>query len=271
MIGTPHTGDGTRRREAAIGRDKTRRRHLATTTTTVAPWLRRHRLRRHCIVIGTAVTTVLPPLFCDLFDCYVVVPSPLYCCAFLLRLHPFHHHLPSRPPLFVDCCFKRRKKPLLPTMVSSLSSRPSALVGCFRCPPQPTLAASHGSRRQLSVALTADNSTSPSPCPPPRRSDAAGIPPPLRSLPNSRGATRGSALRSSELSRRDSRLCPMILRLLGEGQRAIAVVATANARLRVVVSWFDGGGSCTASISMGDRNHFLNRLARHHKALRKVW
>ena len=174
------------------------------------------------------------------------------CSEFLLRLHPFHHHLPSRPPLFVDCCFKRRKKPLLPTMVSSLSSRPSALVGCFCCPPQPTLAASHGSRRQLSVALTADNSTSPSPCPPPRRSDAAGIPPPLRSLPNSRGATRGSALRSSELSRRDSRLCPMILRLLGEGQRAIAVVATANARLRVVVSWFDGGGSCTASISMGE-------------------
>ena len=37
----------------------------------------------------------------------------------------------------------------------------------------------------------------------------------------------------------------MILRLLGEGQRAIAVVAAANARLRVVVSWFDGGGSCT--------------------------
>ena len=39
-----------------------------------------------------------PPLFCDLFDCYVVVPSPLYCCAFLLLLHPFHHHLPSCPP-----------------------------------------------------------------------------------------------------------------------------------------------------------------------------
>jgi hypothetical protein len=44
---------------------------------------------------------------------------------------------------------------LLPTMVSSLSSRPSALVSCFRCPPPPTLTASHGSRCQQSVALTA--------------------------------------------------------------------------------------------------------------------
>ncbi len=51
---------------------------LATTTTTVAPWL-------HCrcccrLVIVTAVTTVFPPLFCDLFDCCVcsvVVSSPL--------------------------------------------------------------------------------------------------------------------------------------------------------------------------------------------------
>jgi hypothetical protein len=29
------------------------------------------------IVIVTAVTTVFPPLFCDLFDCCVVVSSPL--------------------------------------------------------------------------------------------------------------------------------------------------------------------------------------------------
>ena len=73
---------------------------------------------------------------------------------------------PLVPPLFVDCCFKWRTKPLLPTMVSSLSSRPSALVGCFCCLPPPTLAASHGSRRQQSVALTASALTSPSPCPP---------------------------------------------------------------------------------------------------------
>ena len=71
---------------------------LTTTTTTVAPWLHRRHLRRHHIVIGTAVTTVLPPLFCDLFDCYIVVSSPLYCRAFLLLFHPFHHHLPSLPP-----------------------------------------------------------------------------------------------------------------------------------------------------------------------------
>jgi hypothetical protein len=70
------------------------------------------------------------------------------------------------PPSFVDCCFKRRTKPLLPTMVSSLSSWPSAHFGCFRCPPPPTPAASHVSCRQLSVALTAGNSPSPSPCPP---------------------------------------------------------------------------------------------------------
>jgi len=73
---------------------------------------------------------------------------------------------PLVPPLFVDCCFKRRTKPLLPTMVSSLSSRPSALVGCFRCPPPPTLAASHGSRHQQSIALIASTLTLPSPCPP---------------------------------------------------------------------------------------------------------
>ena len=51
---------------------------LATTTTTVAPWL--HPCRRCRLVIVTAVTTVSPPLFCDLFDCCVcsvVVSSPL--------------------------------------------------------------------------------------------------------------------------------------------------------------------------------------------------
>ena len=62
-------------------------------------------------------------------------------------------------PLFVDCCFKWRTKPLLP-MVPLLSSRPPSLVGCFRCPPPPTLAASHGRRHQQSVALTAGASTS---------------------------------------------------------------------------------------------------------------
>ncbi len=64
---------------------------IVTATTTVAPWLYPHRLRHHRIVIGTAVTTVFPPLFCDLFDCYVIVYSLLYCRMFLLLLHPFHH------------------------------------------------------------------------------------------------------------------------------------------------------------------------------------
>ena len=69
-------------------------------------------------------------------------------------------------PLFVDCCFKRWTKPLLP-MVPLLSSRPPSLVGCFRCPPPLTLAPSHGRRHQQSVALTAGTSTSPSPSPGP--------------------------------------------------------------------------------------------------------
>jgi hypothetical protein len=56
---------------------------------------------------------------------------------------------PLVPPSFVDCCFKRRAKPLLPTMVPSLSSGLPSLVGCFCCPPPPTLAASH-SRRHTS-------------------------------------------------------------------------------------------------------------------------
>ena len=98
----------------------------------------------------------------------VILSCPL--SSIVMRSSSFFTHFitisPLFPPSFVDCCFKRRTKPLLPTMVSSLSSRPSALVGCFRCPPPSTLAASHGSRRQLSVALTAGASTSPLPCPP---------------------------------------------------------------------------------------------------------
>ena len=139
---------------------------LATTTTTVAPWLLRRRLRRHRIVIGTAVTTVLPPSSVI----YLIVISSCPLPSIVVRSSSFFTHFitisPLVPPSFVDCCFKRRTKPLLPTMVSSLSSRPSALVGCFCCLPPPTLAASHGSRRQQSVALTASALTSPSPCPP---------------------------------------------------------------------------------------------------------
>jgi hypothetical protein len=96
----------------------------------------------------------LPPL---------VVSTPLYCCALLLLLHTFHHHLPSHPPSFVDCCFKRQTKPL---MVLSLSSRPSALVGCFHCPPPAHSRRFPWHRRQQSVSLTAGASTLPLPCPP---------------------------------------------------------------------------------------------------------
>ena len=53
------------------------------------------------------------------------------------------------PPSFVDCCFKRRAK-LISTMVPSLSSGLPSLFGCFRCPPPPTLAASHGRRHTSS-------------------------------------------------------------------------------------------------------------------------
>jgi hypothetical protein len=74
---------------------------------------------------------------------------------------------PLIPHSFVDCCFKRRTKPLLPTMVPSLSSRLPSLVGCFRCPPPPILAASHGRRHQQSFTLTASASTSPSSSPGP--------------------------------------------------------------------------------------------------------
>jgi len=118
---------------------------------------------------------------------------------------------PLVPPSFVDCCFKRRTKPLLP-MVPSLSSRPPSLVGCFRCPPPPTLAASHGRRHQQSVALTAGRRL-------------------CRVLPSSSRCRQRSSpsVESSELSQRDSPLSPAILRFLGEGQRTIAVVATAAA------------------------------------------
>ena len=134
-------------------------------------------------------------------------PSSVIYSSIVVRSSSFFTHFitisPLVPPSFVDCCFKRRTKPLLPTMVSSLSSWPSALVGCFRCPPPPTLAAfpwqsssavccPHSRCFDVAVAVS-------SPC----RSDTAGGPPPLRSLP--------------------------------KGQRAIAVVAAANARLRVVV------------------------------------
>jgi hypothetical protein len=102
-------------------------------------------------------------------------------------------------------------------MVLSLSSRPSALVGCFHCPPpahsrrfpwQSSSAVRFPHSRRFDVAVAVSS---------PHRSDAVGGPPPLRSLPNSRSATRGLVL------------------LLGEGQRVIAVVAAANVCLHVVV------------------------------------
>jgi hypothetical protein len=92
---------------------------------------------------------------------------------------------------------------LLPTMVPSLSSRLPSLVGCFRCPSPPILAASHGRRHQQSFTLTASTLTSLSSSPGP--SVVVAAPPAV-------------------------------------GQRAIAVVATAaavwddtNVRLRVIV------------------------------------
>ena len=120
---------------------------------------------------------------------------------------------PLVPLSFVDCCFKRRTKPLLPTMVPSLSSRLPSLVGCFRCPPPPTLAASHGRRHQQSVALTAGASTSLSSSPGPLVIAVMpqAVPPPLRSRPNSLGVTRGSALRSSASWVRDNAQLPSLL------------------------------------------------------------
>ena len=138
--------------------------------------------------------------------------------SIVVRSSSFSTHFitisPLIPPSFVDCCFKRQTKPL---MVLSLSSRPSALVGCFHCPPpahsrrfpwQSSSAVRFPHSRRFDIAVAVSS---------PHRSDAVGGPPPLRSLPNSRGATHGSVL------------------LLGEGQRVIAVVAAANACLHVVV------------------------------------
>ena len=141
---------------------------LATTTTTIAPWLHCRRLHCHCIVISTAITTVFP-----LSSVIYLIVMSLYPLPFIaVRSSSFFTHFitisPRVPPSFVDCCFKRRTKPLLPTMVLPLSSWPSALVGCFCCPPPPppTLAASHVRCCQQSVALTSVALTLPSPCPP---------------------------------------------------------------------------------------------------------
>ena len=81
---------------------------------------------------------------------HLIVMSSCPLPSFVVSSPSFFTHFitisPLVPPSFVYCCFKRQTKPLLPAMVLSLSSRPSALVGCFRCPPPPTLAASHVSQ-----------------------------------------------------------------------------------------------------------------------------
>jgi hypothetical protein len=101
---------------------------------------------------------------------YLIVMSSCPLPSIVVHSSSFYTHFITisslAPPSFVDCCFIRWTKPLLPTMVSSLSSWPSALVVCFRCPPPPTLTASHGSCHQQSAALTAGTLTSPSPSPP---------------------------------------------------------------------------------------------------------
>jgi hypothetical protein len=170
------------------------------------------------VVIVSSSALPSPPSSPPSSVIYLIVISSCPLPSIVVRSSSLFTHFitifPFVPPSFVDCCFKRRTKPLLPTMVSLLSSWLSALVGCFRCPPPPTLAAfpwqslsavrcPHSWRFDVAVAVS-------SPC----RSDTAGGPPPLR---------------------RNLRLGPTILRLLGEGQRAIAVVSAANTRLRVVV------------------------------------
>ena len=117
---------------------------------------------------------------------------------------------PLVPPLFVDCCFKRRTKPLLPTMVPSLSSRLPSLVGCFRCPPPPTLAASHGRRHQ-----------------PHSRHFGVTV---VVVLPSSLRCRQRSSTSAElfELSQRDSWLGSAILRFLGEGQCTIAIFVCAS-------------------------------------------
>jgi hypothetical protein len=76
---------------------------LATTTTTVAPWLHRRRLRRRRIVIGTAVTTVLPLSSVI----YLIVVSSCPLPSIVVRYSSFFTHFitisPLVPPSFVDC------------------------------------------------------------------------------------------------------------------------------------------------------------------------
>ena len=122
---------------------------------------------------------------------------------------------PLVPPSFVDSCFNRQTKPLLP-MVPPLLLRPPSLVSCFRCPSPSTLAASH-----------ADVISSLLPSQPALRRHHR-----LRSvLPLSLRCHQRSfpSAESSEFSRRDSRLSPAILHFSGEGKRAITVVAAAAA------------------------------------------
>jgi hypothetical protein len=164
---------------------------LATTTTTVALWLHPRCLHHHCIDIGTAVTTVFPPPSSVI---YLIVMSLCPLPSIVVRSSSFFTKFitisPLIPPSFVDCCFKRRKKPLLPTMVSLLSSWPSTLVGYLlsapahsrRFPWQSLSAVRCPHSRHFDVAVAVS-----SPC----RSDAAGSPSPLRSLPNSCGVTHG--------------------------------------------------------------------------------
>ena len=154
---------------------------LVATATVVAaarhsPPSQPRSLRGFIVVVSVVIVSSLalpsPPSPPPSFVIYLIVMSSCPLPPIVVRSSSFftQHFItvsPLVPPLFVDCYFKRRTKPLLPAMVSSLSSRSSALVGCFHCPPPPTLAASHGSRCQQSVALTATSATtSPSPCPP---------------------------------------------------------------------------------------------------------
>ena len=153
---------------------------LVATVTAIAaarhsPPLQPRSLRGFIVVVfvGIVLSSALPspPSSPPSSVIYLIAMSLCPLPSIIVHSSPFftQHFItisPLVPPLFVDCCFKRRTKPLLPTMVSFFSSWPSALVSCFCCPPPPTLAASHGSRCQLSVALTVGASTSPSPCPP---------------------------------------------------------------------------------------------------------
>ena len=160
------------------------------------------------VVIVSSSALPSPPSSPPSSVIYLIVISSCPLPSIVMCSSSFFTHFitisPLVPPSFVDCCFKRRTKPLLPTMVSLLSSWLSALIGCFRCPPPPTLAAfpwqsssavccPHNRRFDVAVAVS-------SPC----HSDTASGPPPLRSLPNSHGTTRGLALRSSASWVRDN-------------------------------------------------------------------